>query len=62
VLVETHDEWEVSERSYLSEGSMALLDKATDTTQEVAPPARTTFGMSVRHKGIRTVAYRARNA
>jgi putative transposase len=26
VLVETHDEWQVSERRYLSEGSMALLD------------------------------------
>jgi Transposase, Mutator family len=26
VLVETHDEWQVSERRYLSEGSMALLN------------------------------------
>jgi putative transposase len=25
VLVETHDEWQVSQRRYLSEGSMALL-------------------------------------
>jgi Domain of unknown function (DUF4259) len=25
VLVEAHDEWQVSERRYLSEGSMALL-------------------------------------
>jgi putative transposase len=25
VLIETHDEWQVAERCYLSEGSMALL-------------------------------------
>jgi putative transposase len=39
VLVETHDEWQVSERRYLSEGSMALLDPNPDTPKEVAPPA-----------------------
>jgi putative transposase len=39
VLVETHDEWQVSDRRYLSEGSMALLDKSADTIEEVAPPA-----------------------
>jgi putative transposase len=39
VLAEAHDEWQVSERRYLSEGSMALLDaKATDS-KEVATPA-----------------------
>jgi putative transposase len=38
VLVETHDEWQVSERRYLSEGSMALLNKPT-TIEEVATPA-----------------------
>jgi hypothetical protein len=27
VLVETHDEWQVSQRRYLSEASMNLLDK-----------------------------------
>jgi putative transposase len=37
VLVETHDEWQVSERRYLSEGSMALLDTTTPTVEEVAP-------------------------
>jgi putative transposase len=36
VLVEAHDEWQVSDRRYLSEGSMALL---TETTREV-PPAQ----------------------
>ena len=39
VLVETHDEWQVSDRRYLSESSMALLDKTPDTAEEVAPPA-----------------------
>ena len=31
VLVEAHDEWQVSDRRYLSEGSMAKLSPATDT-------------------------------
>ena len=39
VLVETHDEWQVSERRYLSEASMALLNKPPQTHQQVAPPA-----------------------
>jgi putative transposase len=39
VLVETHDEWQVSERRYLSEGPMALLDTPTNPIKEVAPPA-----------------------
>jgi Transposase, Mutator family len=34
VLVEAHDEWQVSDRRYLSEGSMALL---TQATEEVTP-------------------------
>ena len=34
VLVEAHDEWQVSDRRYLSEGSMALL---STPSQEVAP-------------------------
>jgi len=38
VLVETHDEWQVSDRRSLSEGSMALLDKHS-TVEEVATPA-----------------------
>jgi putative transposase len=37
VLVEAHDEWQVTaERRYLSERSMALL--ATKTAKEVAKP------------------------
>jgi putative transposase len=39
VLVEAHDEWQVSERRYLSEGSMALLDTPPDGPKEVATPA-----------------------
>jgi putative transposase len=34
VLVEAHDEWQVSDRRYLSEGSMARL---THTPKEVTP-------------------------
>jgi putative transposase len=36
VLIESHDEWQVSDRRYLSEGSMALL--STPTEEEVATP------------------------
>jgi putative transposase len=39
VLVEAHDEWQVSERRYLSEGSMALLDTQPADPKEVATPA-----------------------
>jgi hypothetical protein len=39
VLVETHDEWQVSDRRYLSEGSMALLTRSDDPDHEVAQPA-----------------------
>ena len=37
VLLEVHDEWQVAERRYLSEGSMALLDRLgdDDATKEV---------------------------
>jgi hypothetical protein len=37
VLVESHDEWQVSDRRYLSEGSMALLTEPT--TREVVVTA-----------------------
>jgi putative transposase len=39
VLVETHDEWQVTDRRYLSETSMALLDQPTNTSKEVETPA-----------------------
>jgi transposase-like protein len=39
VLVEAHDEWQVSERRYLSEGSMALLGTSAAAPKEVATPA-----------------------
>lgn len=39
VLIETHDEWQVSDRRYLSEGSMAQITAPTDETgKEVAIP------------------------
>jgi transposase-like protein len=31
VLTDMHDEWQVSDRRYLSEGSMALLKPNSDT-------------------------------
>jgi hypothetical protein len=39
VLVEAHDEWQVGERRYLSEGSMAMLAKPAAHPKEVAAPA-----------------------
>jgi transposase-like protein len=39
VLAEAHDEWQVSERRYLSEGSMALLNAPPAEPKEVATPA-----------------------
>jgi len=36
VLIEAHDEWQVSDRRYLSEASMALLTNTPNTTKEVA--------------------------
>ena len=43
VLVEAHDEWQVADRRYLSEGSMALL--ASQPTDEEVATARTHDGM-----------------
>ena len=40
VLAEIHDEWQVSDRRYLSETSMAqLTDPTPEPGKEVAPPA-----------------------
>jgi hypothetical protein len=39
VLVEAHDEWQVSDRRYLSEDSTALLAEHTESAEEVAQPA-----------------------
>jgi putative transposase len=39
VLVEAHDEWQVSDRRYLSEGSMAQLEPTSDTGPVAALPA-----------------------
>ena len=42
VLVEAHDEWQVSDRRYLSEGSMAAIRPIDDTTASLAAPAMLT--------------------
>jgi transposase-like protein len=39
VLADMHDEWQVSDRRYLSEGSMALLKPTSDTGLVAAIPA-----------------------
>ena len=37
VLIEVHDEWQIAERRYLSEGSMALIDAQPDEQEVVTP-------------------------
>ena len=37
VLNDLHDEWQVSDRRYLSEGSMALIDAQPDEQEVVTP-------------------------
>jgi hypothetical protein len=37
--VEAHDDWQVGDRRYLSESSMALLNSPTPSAEEVAQPA-----------------------
>ena len=39
VLVEAHDEWQVGERRYLSEGSIALFARSAANPEEVATAA-----------------------
>ena len=43
VLDDMHDEWQVSDRRYLSEGSMAQLNPTSDTEQ--SPPYRPATGI-----------------
>ena len=38
VLVEAHDEWQVADRRYLSEGSMALLTRPDPAKEVRSPP------------------------
>lgn len=43
VLVEAHDEWQVADKRYLSESTLALLNEPNDQPQpNVAPPAALT--------------------
>jgi len=37
VLLDTHDEWQVVDRRYFSEGSMALLDTSRDNNDAEVP-------------------------
>ena len=39
VLVEAHDEWQVADKGYLSETTLALLNAANNSEQNVAAPA-----------------------
>jgi putative transposase len=39
ILADMHDEWQVSDRRYLSEGSMAQLKPISDTKTVAAIPA-----------------------
>lgn len=67
VLVETHDEWQVTERRYLSENSMKTV---TTVTKEVAtptaltahsPPARPHATAELHHAEGRTRSLGPRN-
>jgi putative transposase len=42
VLIEAHDEWQVAERRYLSEGSMATLTQTSDDAAKPKEVRRTT--------------------
>ena len=42
VLVEAHDEWQVADKRYLSETSLALLDISDQSTETIAPTAALT--------------------
>ena len=42
VLVEAHDEWQVADKRYLSETSLALLQLSDPSSETVAPTAALT--------------------
>ena len=42
VLVEAHDEWQVAEKRYLSETSLALINISDQNTETIAPAAALT--------------------
>jgi hypothetical protein len=58
VLVEAHDEWQVSDRRYLSEGSLVLLNRpekpaeevgAASTDRVIVQPAEPPHGRELHH-------------
>ena len=42
MLVEAHDEWQVADKRYLSETTLALLNAPNNSEQNVAAPAALT--------------------
>ncbi|WP_459994252.1 transposase, partial [Mycobacterium avium] len=42
VLVEAHDEWQVADKRYQSETSLALLDVSDQSAETIAPTAALT--------------------
>ena len=64
VLIEAHDEWQVSDRRYLSEGSMALLNPPAPTADQRHQPAHRQGGdrRPRRRHGIVQPAERSRAA
>jgi putative transposase len=42
VLIEAHDEWQIADRRYLSEGSMALLSPISDDAVQPKEVSRAT--------------------
>ena len=50
VLVSAHDEWQVSDRRYLSEGSMALLTPAEQAARGGGQPALIAVMVSYAHE------------
>jgi putative transposase len=56
VLIEAHDEWQVAERRYLSEGSMAKLTQTSDDAarpKEVRSSSRPRDQLQHRHRASR---------
>jgi putative transposase len=45
VLIEPHDEWQIADRRYLSEGSMALLAPISDDDRQPKEVRRATAGL-----------------
>ena len=60
VLIEAHDEWQVSDRGYLSEGSVAQLQPKPSTSEEVAQPALIASSSNPSHNAESAQSYTTR--